>query len=362
MSDVVAHAGEVSPEWLTRVLRQSGKLKSSVIGVRHETVGAGVGLMAELARLDIDYAEPEALPATMIAKCAARNENRGVAQLLDFYNRETNFYNRLAATCPFRVPDSYYGAVDQESYDFVLLMEDLGDVSPNDQIVGSTEAEAFDKIEKIAKLHARYWDKVKAPEYEWMYDVMSPEEATKLRNLVYVPSLEPAIQNFAAHFSDESRRVCREVGERYVELLSQVSPAYTFIHGDYRQDNFIYQGGGGDAVIMDWQISGTGFGVFDVTYFICQSLQVDLRREIEMPLLELYVARLKEYGVPDYEFTNAWRDYRLLILFCLIYPITVCGGLDLGNERGRALAECMLERNLAAVEDLDCAELLASAS
>ncbi|MFT4714420.1 MAG: hypothetical protein ACI8W1_002922 [Candidatus Azotimanducaceae bacterium] len=47
-----------------------------------------------------------------------------------------------------------------------------------------------------------------------------------------------------------------------------------------------------------------------------------------------------------------------MILGCLVYPVTVCGTLDLSNERGYALAECMLTRNLAAIKELNCAELL----
>ncbi|HKI74023.1 MAG TPA: hypothetical protein VJ998_05245, partial [Pseudomonadales bacterium] len=97
MSEVVTHAGAITPEWLTGVLAKTGKLKSSVTDVSCEQIGAGVGLMAELSRLQVSYADDEPdLPPTIIAKCAARNDNRAVAQLLDFYNRETNFYNKVA--------------------------------------------------------------------------------------------------------------------------------------------------------------------------------------------------------------------------------------------------------------------------
>lgn len=92
-----------------------------------------------------------------------------------------------------------------------------------------------------------------------------------------------------------------------------------------------------------------------MAYLVCQSLCTDLRRELERPLLQAYVKELKTAGVADYDFDQAWQDYRL---FCLIYPITVCGSLDLANPRGRALAECMLDRNLRVIEDLGCAELL----
>lgn len=358
MSSVVTCAGEITPEWMTDVLGKTGRLKSRVTSVSFEPLGTGVGLMAELARLHIAYDGPEDLPATMIAKCSARNENRAVAQLLDFYNRETNFYNRVAPSCPFRVPQSYYGAVNQETYDFILLLEDLGDVSPTDQLIGSTEQEAFEKIEKVARLHAMWWGKVKSPECAWMYDFMADDEMEKLRDYVYMPALEPAIEKFADHFDEESLRLCREVGKRYASLTGNLSPSLTFLHGDYRQDNFIYLGNSDDAVILDWQISGAGYAAFDVTYFICQSLQVDLRRRIQMPLLERYVATLRQNGVTTFDLDQAWHDYRLMSLFCLIYPITVCGSLDLGNERGRALAECMLDRNLSAVRDLNAMELL----
>jgi thiamine kinase-like enzyme len=187
---------------------------------------------------------------------------------------------------------------------------------------------------------------------------MSEEERHKLRDFVYAPAVEAAIEKFAPHFDDKTREICRKVGEQYVELFNQLSPNYTFVHGDFRQDNFIYKKDNKEAVVMDWQISGAGHGIFDVTYFVCQSLPTDLRRRIEKPLVETYVESLKLHGVDSYGVDTAWHDYRLLCLFCLIYPITVCGTLDLANERGKALGESMLTRNLAVIEDLDCAEFL----
>ena len=83
-----------------------------------------------------------------------------------------------------------------------------------------------------------------------------------------------------------------------------------------------------------------------------------MRKRIEKQLVEFYVEKLREAGVTDYSFEQCWSDYRRMVLGCLIYPITVCGTLDLANERGQALAECMLERNLSAISDLGSAELL----
>ena len=359
MDKVVTTVNDITPEWLTFALKSGKKLNSRVVDVSIQVIAEGVGLMGALARLTLKYEGEESLPKSMIAKCAIQNENKEVAKLLDFYNREVNFYNEIGQSCGFRVPDSYYAAVQQESYDCIILMEDLGDVSPHDQIVGASGEEAYAAIEKVALMHGKFWGQVTKPGSEWMYQFMSEAEAGRLRDLVYMPAFEPAVAKFESFFSDALKRLCRVVGERYPEFWStNISPFETFIHGDYRQDNFIYSEGSLDAVVMDWQISGRGRGIFDVTYFICQSLQPALRRDIEEDLIRLYVDRLALAGVANYGFEMAYKDYRTMILGCLVYPITVCGSLDLANERGRALAECMLMRNLCAIEELDCAELI----
>ena len=355
----VSSTKTITRAWLNEKLKASGKLKTEITDMTLEPIGAGVGLMGELGRLKLTYAGEESLPPTMIVKCAAQNENIEVARILDFYNREVNFYNKIGGESGLRTPESYYGAVDQESYDHVILMEDLGAVSPNDQVVGASEDEAFAAIEHLATMHGKYWGKVSGPESSWMFPVHSEPEAVKLQQMVYGPAMEPVLEKFPDFFNDQTREVIRTVGARYPDYwCHKLSPVETFVHGDYRQDNFIYEPGNLNAIVMDWQISGKGRGIFDFAYFVCQSLQPDLRRAIEEELLKLYVSRLEEAGVKDYSFEQAFQDYRIVVLGCLVYPVTVGGSLDLANERGKALAECMLERNLVAVEELNSVEFL----
>jgi hypothetical protein len=45
-------------------------------------------------------------------------------------------------------------------------------------------------------------------------------------------------------------------------------------------------------------------------------------------------------------------------MFCMVYSVVVIGSLDVGNERGLALFNAMLERNTAAVMDLKAYELI----
>lgn len=357
MSKVPPSTSHIDKEWLTEVLKDSGQIASEVTSLERESIGAGIGLMGELSRLQLEYAGEEDLPNTLVAKCAAQNENRQVAQILDFYNREADFYNRVAADCPMNVPDSYHADVNPDTYDFVLLMEDLGDVAPPDQLVGASEEEIYSAIGNVAEMHARWWGAT-AESQPWMYEMMSAREAVRMRDMIYMPAAEPALEKMDYLLTSEQKELIRQVGQNYVEAWSKSSlPAETFVHGDYRQDNMLYIEKDEDPLVMDWQISGRGQPVFDVTYFMCQSVDQQLRAEIELDVLKFYVSKLAEHGL-QYDFDVCLEDYRRLLLGCLVYPVTVCGSLDLANERGRLLGETMLSRNLAAIEAQNAAEML----
>ncbi|MBO6563695.1 MAG: phosphotransferase [Pseudomonadales bacterium] len=357
MTSVPSSTHKIDAEWLTEVLKDGGQIASEVTAVTIETIGAGIGLMGELGRLHITYAAEEDLPNTLVVKCAAQNENRQVAQILDFYNREADFYNRVAPDCSMNVPDSYHADVNQETYDFVLLMEDLGDVAPPDQLVGASEDEIYLSVGNVAEMHAQWWGAT-AENQPWMYDMMSEQEAERLRSMVYMPALEPCIEKFDYLLTPQTQQLLRTVGQRYAECWSRISlKRDTFVHGDYRQDNMLYIEDEDEPLVMDWQISGRGKPIFDVAYFMCQSVDEALRESIEEEVLKFYTDRLADHGV-KYDLEQCMEDYRRILLGCLVYPVTVCGSLDTANERGKMLGETMLIRNLSAIEKFRSADIL----
>lgn len=360
MNKIPLSLNDINAAWLTSVLKEKGLLKSEVLNVGIESIGAGVGLMSELGRLTIDYADTEKLPSSIVAKCAAQNENREIAKILDYYHREANFYNYLSNDCPLTVPDSYFTAVDSDTYDCIFLMEDLGDHAPGDQLEGCTREEAEHSIKKIAEMHGKWWNKPEA--YPWAYDSVCDAELVKLGDWIYKPGLEPTIENFSEYISTDMQKTMRAVGTHYQQIFQKLSASHrTFIHGDYRLDNIVYRKVDGkiDSTVIDWQLSGMAPSMWDLAYFMCQSLKVDLCREVERDLVRLYHDSLMEAGVKDYSHEQCWNDYRIWILFCLIYPVAVCGTLDLANDRGNQLATVMLQRNVSAVEALGCEEFLA---
>lgn len=369
MTKIPASVNEIDVEWIRKALCDQGLLHSSVEKMSVEPMGAGVGLMAEMARLRLSYAGQDPVdqtptyhtqtPATLVAKCAAQNENREVARILDFYRRESDFYNHLSSECPLETPRSYFSAVDPESYDCVFIMEDLGEVMISDQVAGASKEQAEHSITAIAEMHGKWWNAEK--NYPWAYDFHSDDELKKLRDMIYMPALETAIEKFSEHISEPMKKVMRTVGEHYDTLFPSIAKSnHTFIHGDYRLDNIVYESGveGLTSKVLDWQISGKGAAMFDITYFLSQSLTPTLCGQLEKQLIEIYHDSLMAKGGADYSLDQCWQDYRLWSLFCLIYPVSVCGTLDVANDRGRQLATVMLERNLSAIERLESEEFL----
>ena len=139
-----------------------------------------------------------------------------------------------------------------------------------------------------------------------------------------------------------------------------MSGPQTLIHGDYRIDNLFFMRHSGELEILavDWQNTSGGTGVHDVAYFSSQSCGVEFKGELEVSALHHYHDILVSEGVHNYSFDQCLPDYRLNLLFTMISPVAVCGTLDAGNDRGVELGRCMLERSLAALDAMECHQLL----
>ena len=78
----------------------------------------------------------------------------------------------------------------------------------------------------------------------------------------------------------------------------------------------------------------------------------------ERVLFERWVSALHAAGVPTDETGRLWEDYRLAALFCLVYPVVAARGMDLSDQRQRALLETMSARLGRAIDHLELAQLI----
>lgn len=356
MSNLPLNETQITTEWLDHQLRDAG-FDAGVTAVRAERIAEGVGLMGRLARLQVSYARAaQNAPATLIAKFPIDLAlNRQLAEAYRFYEREHNFYRHLGARTPLRIPRCY--AALRDGSDTVLLLEDVGRGRVGDQVRGNSAADARQAVLALAEHHAMFWEKTSA--LDFLID-FHDDGICRILEASYRGALEPTFTGYAEHFTPALRELAVAVGERTTALMKRnLQRPLTVCHGDFRADNLFYDlPDGKSPAVVDFQISGRGFGLLDVAYHLTQSVTTEVRREIERPLLEDYHRVLVEHGVRSFSFADVWREYRKDALLALVYPVTVCGALDLSNPRARALGEVFLKRSLAAISDLGAADTL----
>ena len=156
------------------------------------------------------------------------------------------------------------------------------------------------------------------------------------------------------------RAAGERLNDRVGHLLDLISePPITVMHGDFKLDNLVFPNGGAEGfAVLDWQIASRGRGAFDLGYFFCTSLAPAERAAHEERLIGIYLDALADAGVRRYGLDQCMRDYRLGVMFRMVYTVIVIGSLDVGNERGLALFNTLLERNSAAITDLEAYNLV----
>lgn len=358
-----ARLSEVTPAWLNEVLRSSGHIgRGDVItGWEATPIGVGVGLLSDIAKLDLEYAAGSGPLAALIAKFAVSNEqNRTVAQGLQTYEREVRFYQDLAADVGGCCPLSFYSHVEPSTGDMVLLLEDLSDYRPGDQTNGCSLAEAELAIGAAARLHAATWHAECREDLAWWPRIEGP---------LYMGAIGGAVVGVFDHTMEAfAPFVCQEVadaGERYKAAIPELHRRMAegpkaLIHGDFRLDNFMFGVAEGQRpfVMLDMQAPIVTKSIHDVAYLLTQSMDTDLRRAHERRLVNEYHAALVGLGVDDYTAEQCWQDYRTAALHCLEYAVVIAGTLEPGNARGRAFVEACLGRSCQAIVDLDLLGLL----
>ena len=73
-------------------------------------IGAGTGMMAELARLTLTYSGDSGLaPKTLVAKFSSQNPtNREISMSYNLYERETRFFQEVAPNIQTTTPAVYF--------------------------------------------------------------------------------------------------------------------------------------------------------------------------------------------------------------------------------------------------------------
>ena len=341
---------EVTAEWM------SAATGWKVTAVRNEIIGVGVGVASSVYR---SHLTGSGCPASVIVKMPALDPNAAfTSTVLRMYIREVRFFKTLAKDVPFRVSKSYYGEVNEETSQFAMVVEDLGNLRAVDQVKGMNIDDARRAVDGLAAMHAKWWGKA---------DALAADGTTiSLGDPIY-PAIVPMV--FAEGWEKCTKEIKMpdsiiQVGPRFGNavaplLASLAKGPNTLAHGDYRADNMFFDEQN-KLVVLDFQLIGTGIGAYDLAYFITQSIAADDASKHERELFDRWIDGVLSGGAPKelVEKKALWEHYRSAALFCLAYPIVASRGMDLSDKRSFELVDCMNTRFDRAVRELNLVSLL----
>ena len=135
---------EITPEWLTYVLRRAGVIEgASVISIRKEQIAIGKAWLSNIVRLEVEYdSNKQNAPDSFVLKILSESRaNRNFDYELGAYEREIRFYKEAAKNIPICLPELLWSESGYSSN--YMLMEDLSHLSAGDQIDGLTHEQGL---------------------------------------------------------------------------------------------------------------------------------------------------------------------------------------------------------------------------
>lgn len=342
---------DITAEWLSSIV--GGTVEQFSL----EQIGVGVGLLGRLYRISLTGT---GVPTTVVAKFPTLDQGArdNVTTPLGFYSNEVSFYNEGAPITPVGTPRVHTAQFDDATGDFVLVLEDVADRRCEDQTLGCSLPSAEVAIDALATMHAHWWNSDFA-QLPWIKSYVVPPYPQVIAG-TFAQSWPVALEVLGEHLPPE----VKAYGDRFPSLvpwfLEEASePPLTLCHGDFRLDNLFFatEAAHPPVTVLDWQICFRGNPGYDLGYFMSQSLATDVRRDAEAGLIDRYVAGLAAKGV-EIDRTKLGDAYARTVAYCFIYPIAACGQIEVTAPRMVELVKGMVERSVAAIEDVDALSLL----
>ncbi|CAN5676902.1 hypothetical protein BH11PSE1_BH11PSE1_27590 [soil metagenome] len=356
MSDlpIVTDPYAVDAVWLTTALNRAG-VAAKVEGFTTEKVGDG--MLGESVRFNLAYASPvEGAPTSVVGKFPSADPvSRATGGQIGLYLNEVRFYQQIAHTVDVRTPKPYVAEINTETFDFTLLLEDMGPARGGNQLTGCSLADAEVAMREAAALHGPRWGDPKLGEVEFL-------NRPAIDSGGIAAMFGGIITAFRARYEDrlepEYMALCQEFADNIGAFYAGPAAPKTLQHLDFRLDNMLFepQGGRWPLAVLDWQSVALGPGVLDVAYFIGAGLPTEIRQKHEQDLLRQWLEALRGYGV-TYDWNEAWAGYRHYLLQGVFTAIFASVSTK-QTDRGDQMFLTMARRHCAQAADLESMKML----
>lgn len=351
-NQVIVTPEQLDREWLNRVLTRSGELKEGAI--REFRVRPLRSDNSSVVILELDYSEDARgeRPASLLLKLCGGEHSP------DFGPSEVYYYTRdYVGLADAPLVKCYDAAYSQEQRRYHLLLQD--DLT-------ATHATNWDNVAVgaynlpvaggLAVLHAHWWG---AERLQEMPDSPLPSPTKIQKYLDYnLTGHDSLLVGAGGEFEQTELEMANQILTHHpARMLARATDprGFTLVHGDTNPGNILSPlSGQGRTYLLDrqpfdWSLT-TWLGVSDLAYLLVLWLEPDLRRKLELKVLQHYHQGLLAQGIRDYSWEQLREDYKLVVAQCIYVPTEWC--IDEKERTNRRwLWTMQLRRVLQAVED-----------
>jgi hypothetical protein len=295
---------ELTPAWFSEVL-DANITAVDVLDAHTGTTG----------RARVRVAGDSSVPDTLFVKLQPFTpEQREFVRMVGMGIAEARLYATVGDELPVRIPKVWHSSFEVDDGSFIMVLEDLE--ASGCRFLSAEDEDVLDIAEalmdELAVLHAKYWGQ----DLSWLTTPSGVRNNERGANVAL--SAGGIMQSALDQFADEMPPEFSQLGELYITRFSDLSALYregvrTLVHGDNHIGN-LFLDADGTAGFYDWAIATSQPGMRDVSYFLCNSLPTDIRREHQEALINRYRAGLARHGITLDEQT-AFDQYRLFVVY-----------------------------------------------
>ena len=335
--DVPRRLSGVSPDWLTRVMRESGILRAATVtSAEFEQIGV---FSNELWRVRVGYDRREGdAPRSLVLK---RPKPGGGSS--GFAN-EIRFYRSLDGAVPVLTPRFVFGALDEKSGVALLLLEEVEALAPVSFMRGVEPEHADRALAALARLHSHWWGRT--AELHGFPALSDPAFRAST-----AAAYDRGWESSRDYFVDAGHGAFVEIGDalhgRVARSLVPLGEPATLLHGDAHFENLPLRGD--EVVFLDWASAHCGSASFDLAVFMVQSFLPEARKREERGRVAAHAAAVTKGSTG---WTDPWLDYRRSVLYWVVHMLQ-----DARLQPGQA-PWVVIDRYVAAATDLRVGDLL----
>jgi thiamine kinase-like enzyme len=360
MAELITDVKQVTPDWLTRILRASGHITQERV-TNVELKSSRQTIISNIHYLQTHYSADASgrPPSKLFLKLSKEGFDSEIAAR--FGKRESEFYNVIAKSMnnPPSAPcyDASFSPDNGKSH---MLLADLSETHfQTDWPLPPSKPHCEAVLDSLAKFHASWWDHPKLGKSIGKFPSSGSIDE-------YIQSMEKKFAGFVDFWDDRLSADRRQLYERVLSRAPGVwkerireersdGKDLTLIHGDAHFWNCLHPRrlDQDKVYIIDWQCWRIDTATDDLAYMIGLHWYPDRRRALERDFLRTYHDKLLTCGVKNYDWDACLYDYRLSAIGNLFVPVW-----QWSAKLWPVIWWPHLERAILTFEDLDCGELL----